>query len=77
MAQPVPAGKDNSKVFGIIGICLCWCFLGGLIFSILSIVQAGKNGSSKTLGYVGLALTVVLFLLGIIVDVTVIAGMNK
>jgi cell division protein FtsW (lipid II flippase) len=55
-----PAGNDRSKVFGIIGICLCWCFLGGLIFSILSITQASKYGSPKTLGIVGLALTIVL-----------------
>jgi hypothetical protein len=60
VSQPVAAGKDNSKVFGIIGICLCWCFLGGLIFSILSLVQASKYGSSKTLGIVGLVLTLVL-----------------
>jgi hypothetical protein len=60
MAQPVPAGKDNSKLFGILGIVLCWCFLGGLIFSILSIVQAGKYGSPKTLGIIGLVLTLVL-----------------
>ena len=64
--SPVPAANDRSKVFGIIGICLCWCFLGGLIFSILSIVQASKNGSSKTLGIVGLALTVVLQIIGYI-----------
>lgn len=60
MSQPVASSNDKSKVFGIIGICLCWCFLGGLIFSILSITQATRNGSSKTLGIVGLVLTLVL-----------------
>ncbi len=60
MTAPVAPANDRSKVFGIIGICLCWCFLGGLIFSILSIVQASRNGSPKTLGIIGLVLTIVL-----------------
>jgi len=66
VAQPTAAGNDNSKLFGILGIVLCWCTLGGLIFSILSITQANKYGSSKTLGYVGLGLTIGLFVIGLI-----------
>lgn len=64
MTSPAPAAADRSRTFGIIGIALCWCFLGGLIFSILSIVQASRYGSSKTLGIVGLVLTVVLQIIG-------------
>jgi hypothetical protein len=69
MTAPPPApvaGKDNSQLFGILGIVLCWCFLGGLIFSILSIMQANKFGSSKTLGFVGLGLTIILQVVGYI-----------
>jgi len=72
MTQPA-AASDNSKVLGIIGICLCWCTLGGLIFSILSIVQAKKNGSPTTLGYVGLALTILLFVVGLVIRVSVMS----
>lgn len=67
MSQPVASSSDKSKVFGIIGICLCWCFLGGLIFSALSITQATKNGSSKTLGIVGLVLTLALQIVYVVV----------
>ena len=58
-----PAAKDNTQLFGILGICLSWCCIAGLIFSILSLVQANKTNGSKTLGLVGLVLSL-LFLVG-------------
>ena len=73
MTQPA-ATSDSSKVLGIIGICLCWCTLGGLIFSILSITQARKNGSSPTLGYVGLGLTVGLFVIGLVIRLSLVSS---
>ena len=73
MTQPA-AASNTSKVLGIIGICLCWCTLGGLIFSILSIVYARKNGNSPTLGYVGLGLTIGLFVIGLVIRLALIGN---
>jgi hypothetical protein len=53
------ASKDNTQLFGILGIVLSWCFIGGLVFSVLSIVQANRFGKPKTLGIIGLVLTIV------------------
>lgn len=58
MTAPAAAPKDNTQLFGILGIVLSWCFIGGLIFSILAIVQAGKFNKPKTLGFIGLGLTI-------------------
>jgi len=61
MAQPVqPVGKDNTKLFGWIGIIggLC-CGLVGLIFGILSIMQAKKWGNSPVLGWIAIVIAVI------------------
>lgn len=68
MAQPAqPAGKDNSQLFGWIGIIggLC-CGIIGLVFGVLSIMQAKKWGSSPILGYVAIGIAVLNFIGGAI-----------
>lgn len=54
-----PAGKDNTQLFGIIGIitAIC-CGLIGLIFGILSIMQARKWGNSPVLGWIAIVIGV-------------------
>lgn len=52
--QPAPAAKDNTQLFGILGIvfALC-CPLVGVVFAVLSHVQANKAGKPATLAIVG------------------------
>ncbi|MBB5871580.1 hypothetical protein F4553_004959 [Allocatelliglobosispora scoriae] len=61
-----PAVKDNTKLFGILGIVfsICGGWLG-LVFAILSLLQAKKHGKPATLAYVAfgiLALWVVVII---------------
>jgi hypothetical protein len=52
--QPAPAAKDNTTLFGVLGIVfgLC-CPVLGIVFAVLSQLQANKNGKSPTLAIVG------------------------
>ncbi|MEV0268536.1 hypothetical protein AB0H43_07145 [Hamadaea sp. NPDC050747] len=70
MTQPVvpqpaaPAGKDNTTLFGVLGIVigLICCGPIGLVFAILSHIQANKHGNKPTLaiiGYVCVALGII------------------
>jgi predicted lipid-binding transport protein (Tim44 family) len=68
MAQPAqPAGKDNTTLFGWIGIIggLC-CGLLGLVFGILSIMQAKKFSQSPVLGYIGVVIGILNLIGGIV-----------
>lgn len=68
MAQP--AGKDNTTLFGVIGIitAIC-CGIVGLIFGILSIMQARKWGKSPVLGWIAIVISVLNILGGIVWNV--------
>jgi hypothetical protein len=65
MAQP--AGKDNTQLFGWIGIIggIC-CAIIGIVFGILSIMQAKKFNNSPVLGYVALGVSALNIIGGII-----------
>ena len=65
-----PAGKDNTQLFGIIGIitAIC-CGLIGLIFGILSIMQARKWGNSPVLGWIAIVIAVLNIIGGIVWNV--------
>lgn len=69
MAQP--AGKDNTQLFGWIGIVtgIC-CGIVGAIFGVLSIMQAKKFGNSPVLGYVAIAISVITVIANIIYQAT-------
>jgi hypothetical protein len=63
---PEATGTDRTTLFGILGIVLDFCcWPAGVVFAILSVVQARKHGSSPVLGYIGIGLVVV----GIIIDI--------
>jgi hypothetical protein len=66
-----PAGRDNTTLFGWIGIIggIC-CAIIGIIFGILSIMQARKWNSSPVLGYVALAVSALNIIAGIIWNAT-------
>ncbi|MEV6527286.1 DUF4190 domain-containing protein [Longispora sp. NPDC051575] len=62
-----PAGKDNTQLFGILGIVFAFCCSPvGVIFGFLSINQAKKTGGSQTLGQVAIGLSAVLFVLSLV-----------
>jgi predicted lipid-binding transport protein (Tim44 family) len=54
------AGNDNTTLFGWIGIIggLC-CGIIGIIFGILSIMQARKVGKSPVLGIIAIVIGVI------------------
>jgi threonine/homoserine/homoserine lactone efflux protein len=69
MTQPVvpqpaaPAGKDNTTLFGVLGIIFALCCAPiGIVFGVLSQLQANKNGKPITLAiitYVVAALNII------------------
>jgi hypothetical protein len=73
--QPVPAGKDNTTLFGVLGIVIglicCWPL--GLVFSILSHMQANKNGKPATLAIIGY----VCVALGLVWNIVYLTAIRK
>ncbi|HEX6682066.1 MAG TPA: hypothetical protein VF062_04700 [Candidatus Limnocylindrales bacterium] len=63
-----PAPRDNTQLFGILGIVLAVICCGplGILFGYLSIREAKKHGKDQTLGKVGFWLGIVLTALGLI-----------
>lgn len=65
----VPAGNDKTTVFGVIGIILALpfcCWPVGVVFAILSLLQAKKFGNQPTLAYVAFAISALSIIIGII-----------
>jgi hypothetical protein len=69
MAQP--AGRDNTTLFGWIGIIggLC-CGILGLIFGALSIMQAKRWGQSPVLGWIAIVIGVLNIVGGVVYQVS-------
>ncbi|MGY0230646.1 hypothetical protein [Longispora urticae] len=67
-----PAGKDNTQLFGILGIVigLLCCSPAGIVLGVLSMNQAKKNGNSPTLGYVAIGVSVIGLIGGLIYAVS-------
>lgn len=70
---PAPAGNDKTTLFGVLGLIigLLCCSPAGIVLGALSINQAKKHGSSPTLGYVALIVSIVALIAGIIYGVSV------
>jgi ABC-type uncharacterized transport system permease subunit len=54
-------GRDNTTLYGVLGIVLglCFCGLFGVLFGVLSIRAAKQHFNSPVLGYIAIALGVV------------------
>ncbi|HZM84002.1 MAG TPA: hypothetical protein VFC19_50430, partial [Candidatus Limnocylindrales bacterium] len=65
-----PAGNDNTTLFGVIGIitAIC-CGIIGIIFGILSIMQARKWSKSPALGWIAVVIGVLNIIGGIVWNV--------
>jgi hypothetical protein len=66
--SPVQSGRNNTQLFGVLGIVLAvaCCPLLGILFGWLSINEARKTGSDETLGKVGFWIGIALTALGVI-----------
>lgn len=61
--QPPPR-SDNTTLFGVLGIVLAICFWpAGLVFSILALNAAARVNKPRTLGVIGLILSVIAIII--------------
>jgi hypothetical protein len=72
--QPAPTGTDRTQLRGILGIVigLICCPLVGIIFGVLSIVEANKWGKPKTLGIIAIVASIVSSIVGVVLQLTVL-----
>lgn len=75
MTTPYPPAatpaNDKTTLWGVLGIVFAFCCsLLGIVFGILSMNEAKKAGKPPTLGYVAIGLSVVMIILGIILQVS-------
>ncbi len=68
---PAAPAKDRTTFFGVLGIigAVC-CAPLGVVFALLSLMDARKNHKSSTIGYVALVLSVISLLANITLLVT-------
>jgi len=67
--QPAPAAKDNTTLFGVLGIVFALCCAPiGVVFAVLSQLQAKKNGKPPTLAIVAYVLAVLNVIAGIVIQ---------
>ena len=67
MTAPPPAasGTDRTTLWGVLGIILAFCcWPAGVVFAILSLLEARKHGNQPTLAYVGLIIAAVVLVFG-------------
>lgn len=69
--QPVAASNDKTTLWGVLGIvfALC-CPIVGIIFAVLSMMEAKKSGKPPTLAYVGFVIAGLNIVVGIILSVS-------
>jgi hypothetical protein len=68
-----PAGNDKTTLWGVLGIIFsflyyCWPF--GVIFAILSLMEARKAGKQPTLAFVAFGILAVVLVVDIILFAT-------
>ena len=68
MPAPEPAARDNTQLFGILGIVLAvaCCPLLGILFGYLSMQEARKFGKDQTLGKIGFWLGIALLVVSVV-----------
>jgi len=68
MPAAAPQGKDRTTMWGWLGIIigLICCGVLGVVFGVLSILDANKHGNSKVLGIVAIVAGLVNMIVGAI-----------
>jgi hypothetical protein len=56
MTQPAAVPNDKTTLWGVLGIVFFCCPLLGIVFGVLSMMEAKKYGKQPTLAYVAFAL---------------------
>ena len=65
--QPAAAGNDKTTLWGVLGIVFAFCCAPlGIVFGILSLLEARKVGKQPTLAYVAFGITALFIVLNII-----------
>lgn len=68
---PATPAKDRTTLFGVLGIIgVVCCAPLGIVFGLLSLMDARKNHKSQTIGYVALGLSVISLIAHIVLLVT-------
>jgi hypothetical protein len=76
MTAPYPGpaatpANDKTTLWGVLGIIFAFCCLPlGVVFSVLSFLEARKAGKPPTLAYVGWAIAALSLVINIILAVT-------
>ena len=74
--QPAAAGNDKTTLWGVLGIVFAFCCAPlGIVFGILSLLEARKVGKQPTLAYIAFGLAV-LGVIGNIIAVSTGAYTN-
>jgi hypothetical protein len=64
---PPAAGNDKTTLWGVLGIVFSFCcFPLGIVFAILSLLEARKAGKQPTLAYVAFGVVALAIVLNII-----------
>ena len=77
-SAPQPAagtGEDPGKTLGIVGLVLAFVFaLAGIIVSAIALKKSKEAGFKNTIAKVGLILSIVLFVVGVISGIAIFAA---
>ncbi|RZU52058.1 hypothetical protein EV385_3899 [Krasilnikovia cinnamomea] len=72
---PAQPANDKTTLWGVLGIVFAFCCSPlGIVFGILSLMEAKKVGKEPTLGYIAIGLSALLFVVGIVLNVTGVLG---
>lgn len=64
---PAAPGNDKTTLWGVLGIIFALCCLPlGIVFSVLSLLEAKKVGKQPTLAYVGFGIAALALVVNII-----------
>ena len=65
--QPAAASNDKTTLWGVLGIVFAFCCTPlGIVFAILSLMEAKKAGKQPTLAYVAFGCVALSVIIGII-----------
>ncbi|GAA3336933.1 hypothetical protein GCM10020358_11390 [Amorphoplanes nipponensis] len=68
---PAAPGNDKVTLWGVLGIVFAFCCAPlGIVFAVLSLLEAKKVGKQPTLAYIGFGLAALLIVVNIIVAAT-------
>ena len=68
---PAAAGNDKTTLWGVLGIVFSLCCVPlGIVFAILSLLEAKKVGKQPTLAYIAFGIAA----LGIVLNIIVVAS---